>query len=122
MPDEMETTGFSTVQKVKVLLIHLFCIQISVFITNGFIADTVLVCAITDRDVRASKGMSMFLVDTTLPGFERGKMLKKIGNHHSDTAELFFQDISHGTNFYSLLSLMVYEKLCEPIRTYTYVS
>jgi len=48
-----------------------------VFITNGFIADTVLVCAITDRDVRASKGMSMFLVDTTLPGFERGKMLKK---------------------------------------------
>ena len=64
-----------------------------VFITNGFIADTVLVCAITDRDVKASKGMSMFLVDTNLPGFERGKMLKKVGNHWSDTAELFFQDL-----------------------------
>ena len=37
--------------------------------------------------------MSMFLVDTNLPGFERGKMLKKVGNHWSDTAELFFQDL-----------------------------
>lgn len=64
-----------------------------VFITNGYIADTVLVCAITDRDVKASQGMSMFLVDTNLPGFQHGKLLKKIGNHASDTAELFFEDI-----------------------------
>lgn len=52
-----------------------------------------LVCAITDRDVKASQGMSMFLVDTNLPGFQHGKLLKKIGNHASDTAELFFEDI-----------------------------
>ena len=37
--------------------------------------------------------MSMFLVDTNLPGFKKGKLLKKIGNHYSDTAELFFDDI-----------------------------
>lgn len=37
--------------------------------------------------------MSIFLVDTNLPGFNRGKLLKKIGSPHSDTAELFFEDI-----------------------------
>ena len=38
-------------------------------------------------------GISIFLVDTDLPGFKKGKLLKKIGMHSSDTAELFFDDI-----------------------------
>ena len=63
-----------------------------VFITNGLHADMVIVCAKTDPKAGA-KGVSLFLVDTSLPGFSRGKGIKKIGQHASDTAELFFSDL-----------------------------
>jgi long-chain-acyl-CoA dehydrogenase len=63
-----------------------------IFITNGIHADVVVVAAITDPG-KGAKGTSLFLVDTTLPGFERGKKIEKIGQHTSDTAELFFQDV-----------------------------
>ncbi|MEY3005755.1 MAG: hypothetical protein RI942_97 [Pseudomonadota bacterium] len=63
-----------------------------IFITNGMHADLVIVAAITDPG-KGAKGTSLFLVDTTLPGFERGKKLDKIGQHASDTALLFFQDM-----------------------------
>ncbi len=63
-----------------------------VFITNGLHADLVIVCAKTDPKAGA-KGVSLFLVDTRLPGFSRGKGIKKIGQHASDTAELFFSDL-----------------------------
>ena len=63
-----------------------------IFITNGIHADVVIVAAITDPG-KGAKGTSLFLVDTTLPGFEKGKKLEKIGQHTSDTAELFFQDV-----------------------------
>ncbi len=62
------------------------------FITNGLLADLVIVCAKTDPAAGA-KGISLFLVDTRLPGFSRGKAIKKIGQHSSDTAELFFTDL-----------------------------
>ncbi|AQU82909.1 MAG: acyl-CoA dehydrogenase family protein [Halomonas sp.] len=60
-----------------------------IFITNGQVADLVIVCAKTDPSAGA-KGVSLFLVDTRLPGFSRGKPIKKIGQHASDTAELAF--------------------------------
>ncbi|MEH6651730.1 MAG: acyl-CoA dehydrogenase family protein [Motiliproteus sp.] len=63
-----------------------------VFITNGLQADVVIVCAKSDPAAGA-KGVSLFLVDTSLPGFSRGKGIKKIGQHSSDTAELFFSDL-----------------------------
>jgi len=63
-----------------------------VFITNGIYADLVVVCAKTDPNA-GSKGISLFLVDTTLPGFNRGKSIRKIGQHSSDTAELFFENM-----------------------------
>lgn len=63
-----------------------------VFITNGQLADMVIVCAKTDPHA-GSRGVSLFLVDTTLPGFARGKAIRKIGQHASDTAELFFDDL-----------------------------
>ncbi len=63
-----------------------------IFITNGYHADVVIVAAITDPG-KGAKGTSLFLVDTRLPGFEKGKRLQKIGQHTSDTAELFFQDV-----------------------------
>ena len=62
------------------------------FITNGQVADLVIVCAKTDLSAGAH-GVSLFLVDTTLAGFSRGQPIKKIGQHASDTAELFFDDL-----------------------------
>ncbi|MEH6635963.1 MAG: acyl-CoA dehydrogenase family protein, partial [Halioglobus sp.] len=63
-----------------------------IFITNGIHADLVIVAAITDPG-KGAKGTSLFLVDASLPGFEKGKKIEKIGQHTSDTAELFFQDV-----------------------------
>ena len=62
------------------------------FITNGQHADMVIVAAKTDPAAGA-KGISLFLVDTSLPGFSRGRNLDKIGQHSGDTSELFFSDM-----------------------------
>ena len=40
-----------------------------------------------------AKGVSLFLVDTSLPGFSKGKKLEKIGLHSQDTSELFFDNV-----------------------------
>ncbi|MGH1370878.1 MAG: acyl-CoA dehydrogenase family protein [Cellvibrionaceae bacterium] len=63
-----------------------------VFITNGIHADVVVVCAKTDPKA-GSKGISLFCVDASLPGFSKGQKIEKIGQHASDTAELFFEDL-----------------------------
>ncbi|WP_439134014.1 acyl-CoA dehydrogenase family protein [Pseudomaricurvus sp.] len=63
-----------------------------VFITNGIHADLVVVCAKTDPNA-GSKGVSLFLVDASLPGFSKGQKIEKIGQHSSDTAELFFDNV-----------------------------
>lgn len=63
-----------------------------IFITNGLQANLVIVCASTDPSAGA-RGISLFLVDTSLPGFSRGKGISKIGQHSSDTAELFFDNL-----------------------------
>ncbi len=63
-----------------------------IFITNGMLADLVIVAAITDPG-KGAKGTTLFLVDTSLPGFSRGQKIEKIGQHSSDTALLFFEDI-----------------------------
>jgi acyl-CoA dehydrogenase len=63
-----------------------------IFITNGMLADMIIVAAITDPG-KGAKGTSLFLVDASLPGFSRGKKIEKMGQHTSDTAELFFQDV-----------------------------
>ncbi|MCA9537027.1 MAG: acyl-CoA dehydrogenase family protein [Myxococcales bacterium] len=62
------------------------------FITNGIHAGLTIVCAKTDATAGA-KGISLFLVDATLPGYSTGKKIEKIGQHSSDTAELFFEDL-----------------------------
>ncbi|CBY33129.1 unnamed protein product [Oikopleura dioica] len=65
-----------------------------VFISCGYMADMAIVVAVTDKNVsKAAYGISLFLVDTNLPGFEKGKLLKKIGRASADTAELFFNDV-----------------------------
>ncbi|MDD3762795.1 MAG: acyl-CoA dehydrogenase family protein [Nevskiales bacterium] len=65
------------------------------FITNGQNADVVIVAAKTDPSGGA-KGTTLFLVDTNLPGFKRGRNLEKVGMHAADTSELFFDDVRLG--------------------------
>ncbi|AGH45107.1 acyl-CoA dehydrogenase family protein [Paraglaciecola psychrophila] len=62
------------------------------FITNGNDANMIIVCAKTDINA-GSKGISLFLVDTSIPGFSTGKPIEKMGQHCSDTAELFFENM-----------------------------
>jgi acyl-CoA dehydrogenase len=61
------------------------------YITNGVVADYVIVAAKTDP-TRGHKGLSMLVVDKGTPGFGVSKKLKKLGWRASDTAELFFED------------------------------
>ena len=62
------------------------------FITNGWHCDLVIVVAKTDPE-RGAKGTSLFVVDTSMPGFTKGKPLKKAGMKAQDTAELFFDNV-----------------------------
>ncbi len=63
------------------------------FITNGQHCDVVITVARTDPDAPGSRGLSLFLVDTSAPGFSRGRNLEKLGLHAADTSELFFEDV-----------------------------
>ena len=60
------------------------------FISNGILADLVVVAAKTDPN--SSHGISLFVVERGMEGFERGKNLKKMGLKSQDTAELFFNN------------------------------
>lgn len=62
------------------------------FITNGQLADLVIVACKTDQSAGA-KGISLLLVETASPGFSRGRNLEKIGMKAQDTSELFFEDV-----------------------------
>jgi isovaleryl-CoA dehydrogenase len=62
------------------------------FITNGNIANTILVYAKTDPEKKA-KGISAFIVENTFPGFSVSKKIKKCGMRGSPTAELVFEDM-----------------------------
>ena len=62
------------------------------FITNGWHCDLVIVVAKTNPDAGA-KGTSLLLVERGMPGFEKGKRLKKLGLKAQDTSELFFDNV-----------------------------
>ena len=62
-----------------------------IYISNGMLADVVIVAARTDPEQRT--GISLFIVERGMEGFERGRNLKKMGLHAQDTAELFFNNV-----------------------------
>ena len=62
------------------------------FITNGELADFVMVACKTDPNAGA-KGVSLVMVETERAGFSRGKKLEKMGEKAQDVAELFFDDV-----------------------------
>jgi alkylation response protein AidB-like acyl-CoA dehydrogenase len=61
------------------------------FITNGRVADTAVVMAVTDRE-KGKKGISAFIVERGTKGFRAGKKEDKLGVRSSDTSELVFED------------------------------
>jgi len=62
------------------------------FISNGQLADLVIVVARTDPAM-GHTGISLLVVERGMAGFTRGRNLDKIGMHAQDTSELFFSDV-----------------------------
>ena len=89
------------------------------YITNGQLADLVIVVAKTDPGLGA-KGISLILVEADREGFARGRNLDKIGQHSADTSELFFEDVrvpitnglgAEGQGFACLMNQLPQERL-----------
>jgi alkylation response protein AidB-like acyl-CoA dehydrogenase len=89
------------------------------FISNGILADLVIVVARTDPDA-GHQGISLLVVERGMEGFERGRNLDKIGQHAQDTAELFFTDVrvpkanllgDEGSGFVQLMTNLSQERL-----------
>jgi acyl-CoA dehydrogenase len=88
------------------------------YISNGINADLVVVVARTDGG--GSHGLSLFVVERDMPGFERGRNLKKMGLKSQDTAELFFNNVKVpkknllgelNRGFYHLMHFLAEERL-----------
>ena len=90
------------------------------FITNGFSANLLVVAVRTGE--AGSRGVSLVVMETeNLPGFRVGRRLEKLGQHASDTAELFFDGVrvpasnligeEEGKGFIQLMSQLPYERL-----------
>ncbi|WP_153504361.1 acyl-CoA dehydrogenase family protein [Cumulibacter manganitolerans] len=63
------------------------------FISNGTHAD-LMVLVVRTGDQPGGKGLSLLVAETQdLPGYQRGRALKKLGTHGQDTRELFFEDM-----------------------------
>ena len=89
------------------------------FITNGHNADVIVVACKTDPE-QGARGVSLLVVEGDVPGFTRGRNLRKIGQHAQDTAELFFDNVrvpaSHllgdeGQGFKYLMQKLAQERL-----------
>ncbi|MFC8683782.1 acyl-CoA dehydrogenase family protein [Brevibacillus porteri] len=91
------------------------------FISNGFNAGLFFICVKTDPTATpAHKGISIILIEDGTPGFSRGRKLKKLGQHSTDTAELIFEDArvpvsnllgEEGKGFYYLMDKLQQERI-----------
>lgn len=90
------------------------------FISNGYLADLILVVAKTDP-AGGAKGISLMLLETKdNPGFRVGRILEKVGQKGQDTCELFFDDAhvaaegvlggEEGRGFSQLMTELPYER------------
>jgi alkylation response protein AidB-like acyl-CoA dehydrogenase len=64
-----------------------------VFITNGDIADIIVIMAVTDPALGAYGGITAFIVETDMPGYSIGSLENKMGIRGSSTAECVLQDV-----------------------------
>jgi acyl-CoA dehydrogenase len=91
-----------------------------IFITNGSIAELLMLVVRTDPGDR-SRGLSILMVETPgLAGYRVGRVLDKMGFHAQDTAELFFEDVrvpvdcllqAEGKGMHMLMGDLPYERL-----------
>lgn len=95
------------------------------FISNGQLADLVITACKTDPQAGA-RGVSLMLVDTTTPGFARGRNLDKIGWKAQDTSELFFDGVrvpadgllgEENRGFHQLMQQLAQERLIVALRS-----
>ena len=89
------------------------------FISNGILADLVIVVAKTDPEA-GHTGISLLVVERGMDGFDRGRNLEKMGLKAQDTAELFFDNVvvpkenllgEEGSGFISLMVNLPQERL-----------
>jgi alkylation response protein AidB-like acyl-CoA dehydrogenase len=89
------------------------------FITNGGVAETITVYAITNPDNKAHKASSVFIVEKDFPGFSVGKKEDKLGIRSSDTVELIFEDCrvpaenllaEEGTGFHIMMKTLDFSR------------
>jgi alkylation response protein AidB-like acyl-CoA dehydrogenase len=89
------------------------------FISNGLLADLVMVACKTDP-AAGHRGISLIAVESGTPGFSRGRKLDKIGQRSADTAELVFTDVrvpvenligEENRGFYHLMQNLPKERL-----------
>ena len=92
-----------------------------IFITNGYLAEFLILVARTNPTLPGAKGLSILLVETKdLKGYRCGRILDKMGMKAQDTAELFFEDVRipaenllggvEGRGFVQLMSDLPYER------------
>jgi acyl-CoA dehydrogenase len=91
-----------------------------IFISNGYMADLIVVVTKTDPTAGA-KGVSLLLLETrNAPGFKVGRILEKLGQKGQDTCELFFDNVriptsqilgAEGLGFMQLMTELPYERL-----------
>jgi long-chain-acyl-CoA dehydrogenase len=65
------------------------------FISNGQNAGLVVTVTKTGADAGAH-GISLFLIEPSLPGYRRGRNLHKVGQRMADTSELYYEDVPVG--------------------------
>jgi long-chain-acyl-CoA dehydrogenase len=92
-----------------------------IFITNGYLADVVVVVAKTGNTGAGSKDISLLLVENGQPGFTKAAPLKKVGMKAQDTCELFFENVrvpranllgdAEGQGFAMLMKELGWERL-----------
>lgn len=63
-----------------------------IFITGAHVADYILLIAITDKNAKRSKGLSIFIVDAKSPGITIS-LISKLGIHACGTCEINFEDV-----------------------------
>jgi long-chain-acyl-CoA dehydrogenase len=93
------------------------------FITNGYSAD-LIVTAVRTNPEKGAKGISLFAIEASDPGFSRGRKLDKVGQAESDTAELFFEDLRLGDDrllgevdmgFIYMMQRLPQERICNAV-------
>ena len=67
-----------------------------IYVSNGREADTIVVMAANDPKLGPNGGVTAFLVDSNLPGFQVGRCEKKMGLHGTSTAELILDHVEIG--------------------------